>query len=135
MVLRLAAAEQPYNHDFALSLGRAMQSWSGHAPTGLVAGRGQVLAASATAWLLKQSTAMEVHAWARRVDELAAPWPGDRDLQLERARAWRWVSWAFRGNGPAYDRTIILLREIVDRFASDQQFQSELAQALTYRAF
>jgi hypothetical protein len=60
---------------------------------------------------------------ARRVDEVARPFAGDRDFERQRAIAWCWVCWALRMDRQRSEMIARRVDDIVRPFAGDSDFE------------
>jgi hypothetical protein len=63
------------------------------------------------------------------VDEIARPFAGDRDFELQRAIAWRYVGYARRDDPAGCEGMARLVDEIARPFAGNRDFELERAQA------
>jgi hypothetical protein len=69
---------------------------------------------------------------ARLVDEIARPFAGDRDFELQRAQAWRVVGDARRADPAECEAAARLVDEIARPFAGDRDFELQRAQAWNF---
>ena len=72
---------------------------------------------------------------ARHVDDLAAPFAGDQDFELERTRAWRFVADAHRDDIAGCERAARHVDDLAAPFAGDRDFELQRTRAWLYVAY
>ncbi len=112
------------------ALGRRLSERSDATP--LAIARGHRFATMAAAMLGDERT---VRHDANAVDSTVVPFAGERDFELERVQAWRYVAYAHQNDAAVCESAARHVDELARPFAGDRDFELERVQAWRYVAY